>query len=86
MPAWSMLGATAWLAGDSAQYRVALEAARRLNPRPAEFYAEQLGRPEAQRPLRLRAAQALVPFQVLPRYALAITRRRRRDQTSASRA
>ena len=40
LPAWSMLGATAWLAGDSAQYRAALEAAKRLNPRPAEFYAE----------------------------------------------
>jgi tetratricopeptide (TPR) repeat protein len=40
LPAWSMLGATAWLAGDSAQYRSALEAARRLNPRPAEFYVD----------------------------------------------
>jgi tetratricopeptide (TPR) repeat protein len=40
LPAWSMLGATAWLAGDSAQYRAALEAAKRLNPRPAEFYAD----------------------------------------------
>jgi tetratricopeptide (TPR) repeat protein len=40
MPAWSVLGATAWLAGDSAQYRAALEAAKRLNPRPAEFYAD----------------------------------------------
>jgi tetratricopeptide (TPR) repeat protein len=40
LPAWSMLGATAWLAGDSAQYRAALAAARRLNPQPAEFYVD----------------------------------------------
>jgi tetratricopeptide (TPR) repeat protein len=39
LPAWSVLGATSWLSGDSLQYRAALEAARRLNPRPAEFYA-----------------------------------------------
>ncbi|MBW8768297.1 MAG: tetratricopeptide repeat protein, partial [Gemmatimonadetes bacterium] len=40
MEAWSMLGATAWLAGDSAQYRAALEAAKRLNPKPADFYTD----------------------------------------------
>jgi cytochrome c-type biogenesis protein CcmH/NrfG len=40
MPAWSMLGAVAWLEGDSAQYRGALAAARRLHPRPSAFYAE----------------------------------------------
>jgi len=40
LPAWSMLGATSWLSGDSLQYRVALEAAKRLNPRPADFYAD----------------------------------------------
>jgi tetratricopeptide (TPR) repeat protein len=40
LPAWSVLGATAWLSGDSAQYRVALAAVKRLNPRPAEFYAD----------------------------------------------
>ena len=40
MPAWSMLGAVAWLDGDSAQYRGALAAARRLDPKPAEFFAE----------------------------------------------
>jgi tetratricopeptide (TPR) repeat protein len=40
MPAWSMLGAVGWLEGDSAQYRGALAAARRLDPKPAEFYAE----------------------------------------------
>lgn len=40
IPAWSQLGAIAWLQGDSARYAVARDAARRLNPRPAEFYAE----------------------------------------------
>ncbi|MEO6527314.1 MAG: tetratricopeptide repeat protein [Gemmatimonadaceae bacterium] len=40
MPAWSLLGAVAWLRGDSAQFSAARDAARRLNPRPAEFYAE----------------------------------------------
>jgi tetratricopeptide (TPR) repeat protein len=40
IPAWSMLGAVGWLAGDSAQYRDALAAARRLDPKPAEFFAE----------------------------------------------
>ncbi len=38
--AWSLLGATAWLAGDSATYRRALSAATALQPRPAEFYTE----------------------------------------------
>jgi cytochrome c-type biogenesis protein CcmH/NrfG len=40
IPAWSLLGAIAWLRGDSAQLAVARDAARRLNPRPAEFYTE----------------------------------------------
>ncbi|MDB4883332.1 MAG: hypothetical protein JWL95_2098 [Gemmatimonadetes bacterium] len=40
VPAWSLLGAVAWLRGDSAQFTAARDAARRLNPRPAEFYAE----------------------------------------------
>ena len=40
IPAWSLLGAVARLQGDSAQYAVARDAAKRLNPRPAEFYAE----------------------------------------------
>ncbi|MEO7456060.1 MAG: tetratricopeptide repeat protein, partial [Gemmatimonadaceae bacterium] len=40
MKAWSLLGASAWLTGDSTQYRAALAAATRLNPRPSEFYAE----------------------------------------------
>jgi tetratricopeptide (TPR) repeat protein len=38
--AWSALGATAWLAGDSAGYERARAAAYRLNPRPADFFAE----------------------------------------------
>ncbi|MBL0941088.1 MAG: hypothetical protein IBJ03_19575 [Gemmatimonadaceae bacterium] len=35
--AWSVLGATAWLTGDSAIYREALAAARRLQPGGVEF-------------------------------------------------
>ena len=40
VPAWSLLGAIAWLRGDSAQFNAARDAARRLNPKPAEFYVE----------------------------------------------
>ncbi|HET7188823.1 MAG TPA: tetratricopeptide repeat protein, partial [Gemmatimonadaceae bacterium] len=38
--AWALLGATAWLSGDSAEYSRALAAARRINPRPSDFFAE----------------------------------------------
>ena len=40
MGAWSLLGATTWLLGDSASFRNALTAATRLQPRPVEFYTE----------------------------------------------
>ncbi len=40
LTAWSVLGATAWLSGDSASYRSALAAATRIQPRPAEFFAD----------------------------------------------
>ncbi len=40
MMAWSVLGSTAWLRGDSATYRDALAAATRLQPRPSDFFAE----------------------------------------------
>ena len=40
MNAWSVLGATAWLTGDSAAYHRAEAAATRLNPRPADFFVE----------------------------------------------
>ncbi|MEO8562889.1 MAG: tetratricopeptide repeat protein [bacterium] len=40
VPAWSLLGAVAWLRGDSAQFAVARDAATRINPRPADFYIE----------------------------------------------
>ena len=40
MPAWSILGANAWLSGDSTTFRSARNAATALQPRPAEFYAE----------------------------------------------
>ncbi len=38
--AWSVLGATAWLTGDSATYQRALAAATALQPRPVAFFAE----------------------------------------------
>lgn len=40
LPAWAILGATAWLTGDSAEFRRASAQAHRLNPRPADFFAE----------------------------------------------
>jgi len=40
LSAWSVLGATAWLRGDSMTYRTALAAATNIQPRPAEFFAE----------------------------------------------
>ena len=40
MSAWSILGAAAWIAGDSATLRQARAAATRLQPRPSDFYAE----------------------------------------------
>lgn len=38
--AWGILGAVAWLRGDSAEYRSALAGAARINPHPADFFAE----------------------------------------------
>ena len=38
--AWSLLGAIGWLQGDQASFAQARDAVRKLNPRPAEFYAE----------------------------------------------
>lgn len=40
MPALAILGATAWLSGDSATFKSARASATALSPRPAEFYAE----------------------------------------------
>jgi cellulose synthase operon protein C len=37
---WSLFGAIAWLQGDQSLFAQARDAARRLNPRPAEFFAE----------------------------------------------
>ncbi|HEV8600245.1 MAG TPA: tetratricopeptide repeat protein [Gemmatimonadales bacterium] len=37
--AWALLGATAWLRGDSAGFAGARAGAGRVHPRPAEFYA-----------------------------------------------
>ena len=38
--AWSLLGATAWVTGDSATLRRARTAATKLQPKPASFYTE----------------------------------------------
>jgi len=38
--AWSLLGAIAWLQGEQTQFVQVRDAVKRLNPRPAEFYAE----------------------------------------------
>lgn len=38
LQAWSVLGAVAWLTGDSTTYRRALRSATALQPRPADFY------------------------------------------------
>ncbi|MEP6781187.1 MAG: tetratricopeptide repeat protein, partial [Gemmatimonadaceae bacterium] len=40
MTAWALIGANAWVTGDSAEYRHAKAAAEKLNPKPSEFYAE----------------------------------------------
>ncbi|MEP6832792.1 MAG: tetratricopeptide repeat protein [Gemmatimonas sp.] len=40
MTGWAMLGASAWITGDSAEFKKALAAAQKLNPKPSEFYAE----------------------------------------------
>jgi tetratricopeptide (TPR) repeat protein len=37
---WGVLGAIAWLRGDSAGYRTALAAAQREEPAPVDFYAQ----------------------------------------------
>jgi tetratricopeptide (TPR) repeat protein len=38
--AWGVLGASAWITGDSTGYRRALAAAQQFNPRPASFFVE----------------------------------------------
>lgn len=40
LAAWALIGASAWLSGDTSQYAVARAAAHGLNPRPADFFAE----------------------------------------------
>jgi hypothetical protein len=40
IPAWALLGAAAWLTGDSAQFDRAHTAAHRLNAHPSAFFAE----------------------------------------------
>jgi tetratricopeptide (TPR) repeat protein len=40
LPAWSMLGAVAWLKGDSTEYNRTKAAAERLSSKPSDFYAE----------------------------------------------
>lgn len=38
LDAWAVIGAVAWIAGDSASFRGALASAERVSPRPAPFY------------------------------------------------
>lgn len=38
LEAWAVIGAVAWIVGDSAAFRSALAAAVRIAPRPAQFY------------------------------------------------
>lgn len=40
VPAWTVLGAMAWLRGDSATYRSTLATVRTLQPQPSEFFAQ----------------------------------------------
>ncbi|MEO7998898.1 MAG: hypothetical protein ABI852_15715 [Gemmatimonadaceae bacterium] len=40
MSGWAMLGASAWITGDSAEYKRAFAMAQKLNPKPSEFFAE----------------------------------------------
>lgn len=40
MSGWAMLGASAWITGDSAEFKRTLAAAQKINPKPSEFYAE----------------------------------------------
>ena len=40
VPAWAVLGATAWVTGDSAEFRRARAAATAMQPKPAEFLTE----------------------------------------------
>jgi tetratricopeptide (TPR) repeat protein len=40
LQAWAVLGSVAWLAGDSAAWQRARAEARRIHPRPADFYVE----------------------------------------------
>ena len=38
LDAWAVIGAVAWIAGDSAGFAAALASAQRVTPRPADFY------------------------------------------------
>jgi tetratricopeptide (TPR) repeat protein len=40
LPAWALLGATAWLTGDSTTWRTARQAAERMHRAPADFWSE----------------------------------------------
>ncbi|MGV3707860.1 MAG: hypothetical protein ACO1Q7_03395 [Gemmatimonas sp.] len=40
MTGWALMGAAAWIVGDSAEFKRALAQAQKINPQPSEFYAE----------------------------------------------
>lgn len=72
--AWSVLGAQAWLRGDSATYQRALRAATLLQPRPAEFYTALAEAAVRQRRYAeaVRLAEQAVRFDSLSARALGV--------------
>jgi cellulose synthase operon protein C len=74
MTGWSVLGAAAWLAGDSATYRSARAAATRLQPKPVEFFAELAEAAVRQRRYSeaVRIAQQAVAYDSLSVRALGV--------------
>ena len=74
LSAWSVLGAQAWLRGDSATHQRALRAATLLQPRPAEFYITLAEAAVRQRRYAeaVRLAEQAVRFDSLSAQALGV--------------
>ncbi len=72
--AWALLGATAWITGDSASFRKALASATALQPRPSTFYTELADAAVRQRRYAesVRFAQQAVGYDSLDVRALGI--------------
>jgi tetratricopeptide (TPR) repeat protein len=88
--AWALLGATAWITGDSASYRRALAAATALQPRPSTFFTELADAAVRQRRYAdaVRLAQQAVGYDSLDVRALGIlgTNQMRLGQMAPGRA